>query len=220
MAKNILNFKEKININNELSVNLYKQMQKHSINEAELARRTHIPQPTLHKILSGKTEDPRFSTLQQLAVFFGLTVDELVSGIQYSGKQKVSSRINSIPIISYRDCLKGLDYIGKLSIKEWKEWLSIENAPSGAFGIGSTACAEPRFPRGTILIVDPNLIPKDGDLVIVQYKDAEEATLRELSIDGPNKLLLPLNPNFCKDVFDKSIMILGVVFEYRFSYVS
>lgn len=216
MAKNI---KEKMDVSNDISINLYKQMQKYGINEAELSRRTHIPQPTLHKILAGKTEDPRFSTLQQLASFFGLTVDEFVSGIQRSNRQKSSSRINSIPIISWRDCLKGSDFISSLSIREWKEWLSIENAPNGAFGIGSTASAEPRFPRGTTLIVDPNQTPKDGDLVIVQYHHADEATLRELSIDGPNKLLLPINSNFSKDTFNKSMKILGVVVEYRFSYI-
>ena len=218
MGKDIVTLHKKLEVNCNLSINLYKQMQKYGISEAELARRTHIPQPTLHKILAGKTEDPRFSTMQQLAAFFDLTVDELVSGAQYSSK-KISGRISSIPIISWRECLKGSDFIGDISIKEWKEWVSVENASRGLFGIGSTASAEPRFPRGTILIVDSNVISKDGDLVIVQYKDAEEATLRELSIDGPNKFLLPINPNFAKDIFDKSMKILGVVVEYRFSYV-
>ena len=82
MGKDIVTLHKKLEVNCNLSINLYKQMQKYGISEAELARRTHIPQPTLHKILAGKTEDPRFSTMQQLAAFFDLTVDELVSGVR------------------------------------------------------------------------------------------------------------------------------------------
>lgn len=218
MAKNVINFQAKLDVGSDISVNLYKQMQKRGISEAELARCTHIPQPTLHKILAGKTEDPRFSTLQQLAAFFNLTVDELVSGVEKS--QKSNRTVNSIPVISLRDCLKGQNFINNLSIRDWKEWVSIEDTISGtAFGISSTASAEPRFPRGTILIIDPHTIAKDGDLVVIQYENAEEATLRELSIDGPNKFLLPINPNAGKDIFDKSQKIIGVVVEYRFSYI-
>lgn len=221
MTKNISSFQTKMDTRNLIAVHLYEQMQRYGINEAELARRTHIPQPTLHKILAGKTEDPRYSTLQQLAAFFNLTVDELVSGIKYN-KPKSTNKVNSVPIISWRDCLKGQDFINSLSIREWREWISVEsveNTSNSVFGITSTASSEPHFPRGTILIIDPQIMPKDGDLVIVHYKNAEEATLRELSIDGPNKLLLPINPNFDKDIFDKSKKILGVVMEYRFSYV-
>jgi len=213
------NIQEKAETGYDLSANLYFHMQKFGINEAELARRTLVPQPTLHKILAGKTADPRYSTLQQLADFFGVTVDELVLGNPPSINRKMDIRVHSIPIISWRDCLKSNDYISNLSIKEWKEWISVENVPRGAFGITSTASAEPKFPRGTILIVEPDTIPKDGDFVIVQYQEAEEATLRELSIDGPNKLLLPLNPNFHIDKLDPSIKIIGVVVEYRFSYL-
>lgn len=214
--KNIINLQEKLDKHSTLAVNLAEAMHQHGINEAELARRTHIPQPTLHKILAGRTEDPRFSTLQQLASFFKVTVDELVTG--QSLKQVSENSVYAIPVLSWRDCLKGQEYISGLTTKVWKQWLSVENAPHGAFGIGTTACSEPRFPRGTVLVIDPTIIPKDGDLVIAQYPDAEEATLRELSIDGPNKFLFSINPQITKDTFDKSMKILGVVIESRFSF--
>lgn len=210
--------KENQDLNYEMSATIQKLMVKNGINEAELSRRTHIPQPTLHKILTGKTEDPRFSTLQQLASFFQLTVDEIANGITGSFESK-ETRINSIPIISWRDCVENFAFTKTLSIASWKNWISVENAPEGAFGIESTASAEPRFPRGTILIVAPNIYPKDGDLVIVKYKKAEEATLRELSIDGPNKFLISINPAFNKENYDETKKIVGVVIEYRFSYI-
>ena len=54
----------------QLLKNLYMFMQRHSVTEAQLARATEIPQPTIHKILSGKTTDPRISTLQSIANYF------------------------------------------------------------------------------------------------------------------------------------------------------
>ena len=77
---------------------------------------------------------------------------------------------------------------------------------------------EPRFPRGTILIVDTQTKPTDGDFVIVHYATTKEATMRELSIDGPHQLLLPLNQNSVSDKLDKSIRIVGTVIQSRFSY--
>ena len=42
-----------------------------------------------------------------------------------------------------------------------------------------------------IFIVNPNILPDDGDLIVVHYPDTNEATLREFTQDGPTKLLPP-----------------------------
>lgn len=46
-------------------------------NPYELQRATGVPQPTIHRILTGESSDPRTKTLQPLADFFGITVAEL-----------------------------------------------------------------------------------------------------------------------------------------------
>jgi SOS-response transcriptional repressor LexA len=46
-------------------------------NPHELQRVTGVPQPTIHRILSGESTDPRTSTLQPLADYFRVTVAEL-----------------------------------------------------------------------------------------------------------------------------------------------
>jgi transcriptional regulator with XRE-family HTH domain len=47
------------------------------ISENELARRTGVPQPTIHRVLSGRVADPRDGTLRPLATFFGVSVEQL-----------------------------------------------------------------------------------------------------------------------------------------------
>jgi transcriptional regulator with XRE-family HTH domain len=42
-----------------------------------LSEATGVPQPTISRILTGKSEDPRDSTLRPLAEFFGLSLNQL-----------------------------------------------------------------------------------------------------------------------------------------------
>lgn len=46
-------------------------------NPHELQRVTGVPQPTIHRILTGESTDPRTKTLQPLARFFGVCVADL-----------------------------------------------------------------------------------------------------------------------------------------------
>ncbi|GAB3416788.1 hypothetical protein GCM10027318_34130 [Massilia agilis] len=46
-------------------------------NPYELQKKAGVPQPTIHRILTGESTDPRTRTLQPLADFFGVTVADL-----------------------------------------------------------------------------------------------------------------------------------------------
>jgi len=186
----------------------------HKMNEAELARQANIPKPTLHKILAGSTEDPRISTLQAIAVAFNMTVDELyIPDIIKTKQHKIE--MQPIPIISWADCLKEIGFLENLNATNWKKWLVIGNIKKGLYALNSKASMELQFPAGTVFIIDPKNIPRDGDLVIVKYPNTEEATLRELAIDGPTKLLLPINDYGEKEKLTNNIQIIGTVIHSR-----
>lgn len=56
-----------------------KKMKKESgLTTKEIAERSHLPEPTLEKLFSGVTKDPRLTTIQELVHFFGYTLDDLV----------------------------------------------------------------------------------------------------------------------------------------------
>lgn len=67
---------ENANMNN-LPRNLRDLMDAVKVSENELSRRTGIPQPTIHRILNNKVDDPRDGTLRPLAAYFGVSVEEL-----------------------------------------------------------------------------------------------------------------------------------------------
>ncbi|MDS4030393.1 MAG: helix-turn-helix transcriptional regulator [Candidatus Contendobacter sp.] len=52
-------------------------MAREGLTDNELAARTGVPQPTISRIKSGESRDPRDSTLRQLADYFRLTVSQL-----------------------------------------------------------------------------------------------------------------------------------------------
>ena len=64
-------------------------LQQTHINESELARRVNLPKATINRITSGRTPDPRASTLIAIAEYFNISVDQLM------GKKPLGSMIKN-----------------------------------------------------------------------------------------------------------------------------
>lgn len=202
-----------------LAHNLRRLLDARNISEAELARQTSIPQPTLHKILSGKTNDPRASTVKSLADFFGISIDELMTGVNSKIKSDSKSKIQSVAIISWEDCLHFETQLSNITPSNWSQWIVTEFVSDKTFALISKPSMEPKFPRGSILIVDPSATPEDGDLVIAHYPDTKEATVRELNIDGPIRTFTTIGkPSSSTTPSDNKISIIGVVVKSIFAF--
>jgi SOS-response transcriptional repressor LexA len=201
-----------------LTSNLHRLMRIRGVSEAELVRWANIPQATLHKVISGKTDDPRVSTLKALANAFEVSIDELLSGVDTPRKINIIPKTQSIPILSWRECIHAMKLIKNLTPANWNNWVVSEYVSSHAYGLISKASMEPYFSRKTVLIIDRDRIPEDGDIVVVSYPKTSDATLRKLSVDGPTKLLLPMNANGNPTKFKKGIKIIGVVLKSVFSF--
>jgi len=200
-----------------LITNLQKLLAEQKINETELSRQTHIPQPTIHKIFSGKTTDPRISTLQILADYFHTTIDALYSSHLPATRASLQSKW--IPLMTWHDCRKLHKLIPSLVKHHWPHWIVTESHPHQMYALKTKTSMEPRFARGTILIVDIEKEITDGEFIVVHYPNTQEATLRQLSSDGPTQLLMPLNEGLGKpERLNKSIQMLGVITQSRFLY--
>src|SRR3990167_10705325 len=62
----------------KLSQILRALMDELQLSESELARRTQIGQPVIHRILSGETDSPRVATLSQIANYFSISISQLI----------------------------------------------------------------------------------------------------------------------------------------------
>jgi transcriptional regulator with XRE-family HTH domain len=194
-------------------------MSRHNITVAELARRINLPQPTIHRLLTGKTEDPRLSTLSLIANYFSITIDQLLGYTPLTSESGTGSSLSRlVPILSWHDAIDHEKMITSLTRNNWCNWLLVgADVSSLTFSLKSKKSMEPRFPAGSILLIDPGVTPSDGDLMVVRYPNTTEATIRELVSDGPSQALLSIIDNSISDELTNDIKLIGVIMETRFS---
>ena len=70
---------------------------------------------------------------------------------------------------------------------------------------------EPVFPNGSYIIVDPALEARHGSYVVMRLDHAEQATFKQLVIDGSERYLKPLNPRYPLMPIQQSVTVCGVV---------
>lgn len=66
--------------------NLKKMKANSGFTTKEIADKSGIPEPTLEKLFSGATKDPKLATMQQLVKFFGFTLDDLIGNTSTRGE--------------------------------------------------------------------------------------------------------------------------------------
>lgn len=81
-------------------------------------------------------------------------------------------------------------------------------------GDSMTSSSSLSIPEGAIVIVDPEygfIEDVNEKIVIAQTNGNHEATIKKFVIDGPNKYLMPLNPQFKAIEVDDTCKLIGVV---------
>ena len=126
-----------------------------------------------------------------------------------------SNIIKSIPIISW----KKLDnWIEAIKIAN-KKIVTIGNLSKKSFALVlPDSSMEPFFPRGTLLIFDPEETPKDRSYILVKLEENDLFIFRQLIIDGDDHYLKPLNPDlsmFKMRFLDNKDKILACLVESR-----
>ena len=72
---------------------------------------------------------------------------------------------------------------------------------------------EPKFQEGDLIYVDPNVSADHGKYVVVQLDDSDEATFKQLIIEGGKKYLKALNPDWPDRIIEVNVKatICGVI---------
>lgn len=184
---------------------LYGLLQRQHITESELARETDIPRATINHLISGRTLDPRASTLTAIAQYFGITVDQLL------GKQPLYGSAAQSAV--FDGCF--------LPILHWEEMHhNGENTPQKEkFAVHLKGDAMwPQFQEDALLIIDPKKKAKNRDFVIAYIKKNEETLFRQLLIDSKCHCLKAMNNLFPSIILQPSDNIMGVIIETRKNY--
>jgi len=207
----------------KLSTNLKALMAELHITESELARRTGVGQPVVHRIASGETDNPKVGTLSPIANFFALSISQLI------GDEPLPQ--NRLPG-TYNPGTQGWTQIPLLEWEQVLEWPNLTTlakptrSVSADLNLGSNAYAltlkdttmEPRFPEGTTILVDPTIQPADRDFAVVHVDGQKLPTFKQILIDGDSIYLKPLNADFKAIHLDKNYKFLGVVVQARMDF--
>lgn len=205
----------------EISSTLSELLAKHNISEAELGRQTNIPRGTINRLVNGKTPDPRASTLEAIAHFFKISVDQLL------GKQPLilsntiaNTELSYIPIIEWDDVNQWKDKIKNLSFENHENWTTLNMVTSDElFAVRVRGESMwPNFQENTILIINPNKAAISKNFVIAYIMRNNEIVFRQLITEGSFKILNAINSIFPPIVLENYDEILGVLIHTSNSY--
>ena len=200
-----------------LADNLQSLMKTRNISENDISKTLDIPVITVRRIVSGKTTDPRISTLKLFADYFNITVDSLIEDSKSRSIAMTNQDVPQfIPILDWKT-VATIDSIQNIELHSWKEWQPIMpgnqfSLSLHSFALESRPSMQPRFPMGTLFVIDPDEAPIDGDTILIKLKKNGDLSLRELTIDLPKWQLLPVITGSETIFYDKlQHIIVGIV---------
>ncbi len=196
------------------------------VSETEIARSLNTSVMTIRRVISGETEDPRISTLKLIADYFDISIDALLdTNDQKPLRLMVKNAPQYIPVLNW-DIFQQFKLIQEIDFERWGSWYPLitqDNFVSSAhtFALESRPSMQPRFPNGTLFIINPDEKPIDGDILLIKMKDNNELSLRELAIDSPKWQLQPIIPGSELLFFNKEqheivgVVVLSVLYNRR-----
>lgn len=205
-----------------------KRMHELGLSGGELARRSGVPQPTIHRILSGTSASPRHENVERIAKALGVTTDWLWKG-EGSSQPPLGPTTNVepgpkvrgfVPLISWVQAGAWCEMQEPFELEAAEAWLPCAVSHSSstfALRVRGLSMFNPHerrsFREGDIIFVDPARDYENGSLVIVKLANSKEATFKQLVVEGERYFLKPLNPSWPDPIIElpSDATICGVV---------
>jgi len=211
-----------------LGERIRKALKDQGLSEAELARRSGVPQPTVHRIVSGESKSPRHGSVQAIALALGLSATYLWSGEQeeatsysrdpesYAMKTDAYEYLElrweyvgmPVPEIPNEFFLSAPSHVSEAWATQDGYWLVVEGPSMVSDGPIS-------FPTGMLILVYPGLWPASGRYVVAIHKTTGEATFKQFVRDAGRNYLKPLNPAFPMIEMDDNWELVGKVVDAK-----
>lgn len=123
--------------------------------------------------------------------------------------------VGTVPLISWVQAGSWCGVVDNFSPGEAEDWLPcISRVGPHAFALRVRGVSmEPKYQDGDIIFVDPDAAAEHGKNVIVRLDDAQEATFKNLVVEGSRRFLRPLNPDWPEKMIEVNgnATICGVV---------
>lgn len=182
------------------------------VSNAKLARMIGVSRPTIGNWIEGKSA-PTGENLTNLANALKVDPNWLMSGkesrVRLDNNVDISQRIpfegRPVPVISWVAAGSFGPIATVLKDAEVDEYLPpIRECGKNGYGLVVTGISmSPKFEPEDRIYVNPDFQVSDlktGDLVIVSCTGDNEATFKQLIIEGTTKYLKPLNPKWDEQI--------------------
>ncbi|WP_414162854.1 LexA family protein [Superficieibacter sp. BNK-5] len=189
------------------------------LTQTELAEKVKASQQAIEQLENGKTRRPRY--LPELAKALGVSVDWILNGDENFSQISPYVPGKKYPVLSKIQAGAWLEAVEAYTLKDIDNWLESDAHIQGeAFwlqvdGDSMTAPAGLSIPEGTFVLFDTGREAINGSLVIAKLSDSNEATFKKLVIDGGQKYLKGLNPQWPLVSINGNCRIIGVAIETK-----
>lgn len=186
---------------NQLSYTLRCLMFKANIKTTQLARLIHLPQPTVHRIVTGTSINPHQSSLEAIANYFNISVAQLkglepIEHITAHAGGNIQTSFKAVPLLEWNQPVLWAEHPAHFHETSRGSIYTDAKISNHAYAlILRDAAMEPQFPVGTILIIDRNKAVSNNCYVIIKPQHANTVLFRQLLIDGSQQYAKPLHPN-------------------------
>ncbi|PRD13116.1 LexA family protein [Pantoea coffeiphila] len=194
------------------------------LTQTELAERAGTTQQAIVQLESGKTKRPRY--LPELAKALCCEIEwlldgkDVVTGDNVSGFRPYSPG-RKYPVLSKVQAGAWGEAIEAYTVKDIDLWLESDAHVQGESfwlevdGDSMTAPMGLSIPEGTFVLFDTGREAVNGSLVVAKLIDDNEATFKKLVIDGSQKYLKGLNPQWPMVPINGNCRIIGVAIETK-----
>ncbi len=189
-------------------------MRKAALSERELSRKTGISKSVINRLIKEKNPNPTLDSLSIIANFFSIPVGQLIGEIPLReddlGKYRATATDNSVPALNWHEAYNPEEFFSKK--REAKRVLTEHVTSKHAFALNiNTASMEPQFQKGSIIIVDPEVEPGNGDFVIVALKGQKFVNLKEIVFDDDIRFFVTPGQAEISQQLGEKDRIIGVV---------
>lgn len=147
----------------------------------ELAKQIRIPQPTMHRLVSGEVKEPKYVLLKQIADFFKVSIQDLVEKDLSKNQICESKELTKVGSVSFIE----VPIVGGAQLGNGGHWANMQY-PVGygdgyiswptkdpdAYALRCTGDSmKPRIKDGEYAIIEPNHQFLPGDEILVITKD-------------------------------------------------
>lgn len=199
-----------------LGKNLDYLLEQHNLDLKNLSLSTGVSVPTIVR-MKRSDSNPTVSSLEPILEFFRIDAHsflyENISDPEYQKKQRLGNLV-PVPIYSLEDISnenskpKVTQFIGAAGITSDK-----------IFGICiNSEALLPAFQSNSIVLIDPDLEPREGDYVLCCLGNENMPIFRQIFMDGKEIFFKPINPGFGGMKSYDEYKILGIVIKSIGSY--